>query len=356
MRVQSQTSKGRTRCLDGSGLLVPLRQWEVLMPDIILPYRVDPQQKLTVLLAHAALGRRIFPTAWITGDGKCSCVGQSDGDIVCSRNKPGKHPRISEWQKRATADVDEIREWHSWVPQANWGWLQDSTFALDVDPGRGGLESLAQWEEEAGGPVPTLTQRTPSGGYHFIYWQPDPPLRAEGDILPGIEIRGQGSYIMLDPSSDHRGLWRIQDYDKAPQDADELTLGLILKHGLVLDDGTELRAGRRRQRSGATGDTSDALPATGWFMANGLGGFSGSRNRDAYRLAWRLLRLGDVHSETYTTTRIAGIMKTCWLATDQGESPFPWDECIGALRSAWNRKTRQDKEAYELAMKLAGGR
>lgn len=316
----------------------------------------DPSHKLAMLLSHAALGRRIFPTAWVTGDGRCSC---SDGNIVCSRSKPGKHPRISEWQKRASADADEIRAWFDWVPQANWGWLQDQTFALDVDPGRGGLSSLAQWEEEADGPGATMTQRTPSGGFHFIYQQTDPVLRAEGDILPGIEIRGAGSYIMLGGvSSDLRGAWEIVDYDRLPAEADEMTLALVLKHGLVLDDGTELRGKGKGKRTGAAGDTEEVLPATGWFMANGLGGFSGSRNRDAYRLAWRLLRLGDAHPQTYTTTRIAGIMKTCWLATPQGDSPFLWDECVGALRSAWQRKTRQDKEQRDqelaTAMKLAG--
>lgn len=319
---------------------------------MIVPHSDTTETKIFELYAHTALGRRLLPTAWVLDSGRCSCTmreksGEESTKLCLQGNKVGKHPLITEWQRRATDDWDEVRGWHEHWPHANWGWLQDKTFALDVDPGRGGLESLTQWEDEAGGPPPTLTQRTRSDGYHFIYRQPESGMKVQGDILPGIEVRGIGSYIMIQPSVG----WTLVDPSRVVEDADELVLGLIEKHGLWLDDGVT-----GKKIPGATGDTSEQLPATEWFMSNGLGGFSGSRNRDAYRLAWRLLRLGDVNPHTYTTQRIAGIMKTCWLATDQGDSPFDWDECLGALRSAWNRKTRQDKQdrerEYSIAVKL----
>lgn len=227
-------------------------------------------------------------------------------------------------------------------PYVNWGWLQDETFALDVDPDRGGLESLAQWEENAGGPSPTLTQRTQSGGYHFIYRQPETPLRAEGDILPGIEIRGQGSYIMVDPSVGLDGrAWTLVNPDTLPAEADDFTLALIVKHATVLGDGIE-RLGGSGKRTGAAGDTGERLSSTEWFTTNGFGGFSGSRNRDAYRLMWRLL----AHMDTglYTVDRIREIMYLSWQRTDQGDSPFPWGEVIGVMNSAWNRRQRQRAE------------
>jgi hypothetical protein len=315
----------------------------------IVQHSGQNEQKLPTLLAHAMLGRRLLPVQYVV-DGHCSCPSHT----TCT--KIGKHARIADWQTRATDDLDQIREWHHWVPQANWGWLQHDTFALDVDPGRGGLESLAQWEENAGGPERTLMQRTQSGGYHFIYRQTDPPLRASGDMLPGIEVRGQGSYIMIDPSVGLHGRWTLLNPDVAPAEADEFTLQLIAKNALFVEATGAGEASK--QNAGAAGDTSEKLPGTDWFMRNGLGAFSGSRNRDAYRLAWRLLRLGKVHPTTYTTTRIAGIMKACWEATDQGNDPFPWDECLGTLRSAWRRMEKQDTEEAErqrtIAKALAG--
>lgn len=337
------------------------------MSDQILPEILDPRTKLAVLLAHAAMGRRLLPTAWIE-DGRCSCSVGEPVDVVCKQgNKAGKHPLIGQWQTRASYDPDEIRSWHEWRPRANWGWLQDVTFALDVDPKRGGLESLTQWETENGGPWPTLTQRTQSGGYHFVYRQPDDGMRTEGDMLPGVEVRATGSYIMLEPSVGLEGAWTIVDHDVAVAEADDFTLALIARHGLDLSvglgDGVERRGGRGRKRgSGDSGesDERDRLPATEVFLKDGFGGHSGSRNKDAYRLAWRLLARMDRFPEVWTVAMITDTMHRCWVVTDQGDAPFTWEECVGALQSAWKRRERQKKEdesaMLRLAASLVGGK
>lgn len=293
---------------------------------------------MAVLLAHAALGRRIFPTAWLRPDGSCSC-----GNKGCI--KQGKHPRIQEWQTRATTDWDQINEWHSWVPLANWGWLQDVTFTLDVDVKRNGLVSLSQWEDEVGGLAVTYTQRTRSGGWHFVYRQTDPPVRQQGDVIEGIEIRGLGSYIMLGDVSDG---WTIVDPNCPVGDADELTLALIERHGLLLEQGET-----GKKMPGAAGDTKARLPATEWFIVNGFGGFSGSRNRDAYRLAWRLLQHMESRPELWTVATVTKVMHDIWKRTEQGESPFPWDECLGSLQSAWRRREKQRLEREARQTQLA---
>jgi len=335
-----------------------------------IPQSEYRQTKILTLLAHAAMGRRLLPTVWITSDGRCSCMEREapTDTRVCSRAKPGKHPRISRWQIQATCDEDKIIEWHHWVPLANWGWVQDQTFTLDVDPKRGGLESLAQWEEEAGGPAPTLIQATPSGGWHYIYRQPasdvdgrDERISVAGDVLPGIEIRGLGSYIMVDPSRGVDGVWRLTDPNVAPAEPDELTLRLIARHGIDvggLGDGEPGGNGRGRGKKGSSGKSSD-LPATEWFLLSGFGGHTGSRNIDAYRLAWRLLALGDRYPEVWTTSMIKDVFRRCWQRTEQGDAPFEWSECLGALQSAWKRRERQKREEYaaqlQMARSLIGG-
>lgn len=332
--------------------------------------RLDPADKILVLLAHTSLGRRLLPTVWLMDDGRCSCMlrESSDDTRTCGRGKPGKHPRISQWQTRASCDEEQIIEWHRWQPLANWGWLQDQTFTLDVDVRRGGLESLTQWEEQTGGPEHTLRQRTQSGGLHLIYAQPSDKrggaIRVQGDVLPGIEVRGLGSYIMVEPSTG----WTLENPDVSPREADDDTLRLIHRHGVDVgqfsgvsgDDVSgagENGVGKTKKRK-SSGTRSD-LPATTWFEANGFGGHTGSRNVDAYRLAWRLLALGDRYPEVYSVAQIATIFRRCWQSTDQGESPFEWDECLGSLQSAWKRRERQKKEQYteQLAMarSLLGG-
>lgn len=326
----------------------------------ILPHSVDPETKILTLLAHASLGRRLLPTNWVEeihGVMRCSCMlrEKPNDERICSRSKAGKHPRISQWQTRASCEQQQILEWHQWLPKANWGWLQDDTFALDVDPKRGGLESLTQWEDNAGGLVPTLLQATPSGGWHYIYAQPGDDeagwVKVQGDVLPGIEIRGRGSYIMVDPSIGLEGHWTLQNPDVLPAESNEFTLALINKNGLVLGDlgdgvessGTGGSTGRSKKASGKKSD----LPSTAWFVKEGFGGHSGSRNIDAYRLAWRLLRM-------MQPSEVAETMKRCWLATDQGSEPFTWDECLGAVNSAWVRMKRQDQQdAKELRARAA---
>lgn len=317
------------------------------MSSSILPEILTPQLKLQTLLAHAALGRRLLPTAWIV-DGRCSCsVGLTDESIICSQgNKAGKHPLIGQWQNRATCDPEEIISWHNWRPLANWGWLQDQTFALDVDPKRGGLESLTQWEENASGPNTTMTQRTQSGGWHFIYTQPEGGMRTEGDMLPGIELRATGAYIMLEPSVGLEGRWEIVNHNVRPCEADDMIFQLIAKHCLDFSlgdgDGVERRGVRGRKKR--ADDSGPKLPATEYFLKTGFGGHTGSRNRDAYNLMWRMLALADSWPEVYTIQHIREVMHTSWLATDQGDAPFTWDECVGLMNSAYKRRERQKVE------------
>ncbi len=47
----------------------------------------------------------------------------------------------------------------------------------------------------------TRIHRTPRGGYHFLYLDPDPPLHnSASKIAPGIDVRGVGGYIIIPPS------------------------------------------------------------------------------------------------------------------------------------------------------------
>jgi hypothetical protein len=174
-------------------------------------------------------------------------------------------------------------------------------------------------------------------------------MRTEGDMLPGIEIRALGAYIMLDPSVGLEGRWEIVDHDVRPTEPDDVILQLIEKHGLDLSlgggDGVE-RRGRRGQKKRAA-DTGPKLPATEYFLRTGFGSHTGSRNKDAYSLMWRLLAFADAHPEVYTTQHIREIMHRCWLATDQGDAPFEWAECVGLMNSAYKRRERQKVEDEE---------
>src|SRR4030042_1410778 len=167
------------------------------------------QLKLQLMASYCNIGWRILPTWWVTTDENgthCAC------QLGTMCRKPGKHPRIPDWQHRATSDVLLVEEWHARWPLANWGWVQDKTFALDIDAQRGGLTSLGEWEGASGGPWSTLTQETASGGWPMVYRQPnDGEVPQVSDFMPGIEVRGIGSYIMIEPSVGVNGSWQFRN-------------------------------------------------------------------------------------------------------------------------------------------------
>ncbi len=61
----------------------------------------------------SALGWRVVPCHSPLGSG-CSC-----GKSSCK--KPGKHPRLTQWQTKATTDAEQIERWWKQWPEANLG-------------------------------------------------------------------------------------------------------------------------------------------------------------------------------------------------------------------------------------------
>lgn len=78
---------------------------------------------------------------------------------------------------------------------------------IDVDPARGGEESLARLQSLMGSLPRTLTARTGGGGLHLYYRHPGVELcntagRLPGvaEELPGVDLRGDGGYVVAAPS------------------------------------------------------------------------------------------------------------------------------------------------------------
>ena len=155
---------------------------------------------LDAALSYAAQGRRVFPLHWPIED-KCSC-GQED----CG--SPAKHPRTEHGLSDATANEAKIREWWGEQPQANIGLLMgDGLIAIDVDPRKGGDDSISDLAD-----LPdTVTALTGGGGWHFIY-HADEDYRTGAGILPGVDVRSKGGYIVAPPSlhvSGRRYEWEV---------------------------------------------------------------------------------------------------------------------------------------------------
>lgn len=142
------------------------------------------EEKMNVYLEHAlkyaSLGWQVFP--------------------LSPRSKEpikGSHA-----VKDATTDETQIRAWWKKWPEANIAvacGAASGVYVVDVDmdseKGINGLNSLGEFPA-----LPeTIRQDTPRGGAHFFYRTDNPPANKNNFRL-GIDLRGDGYYVVLTPS------------------------------------------------------------------------------------------------------------------------------------------------------------
>jgi len=154
--------------------------------------------------AYAARGWPIFPVHHPTGlcyspiQPGCSCR-----DPDCSR--PGKHPRITQWQKYATLKPQVIEQWWERWPEANIGIRCGAgLMVLDVDcrDGKDGYVALAKLRDQHHWKLETFTVKTGGGGWHHYFQTPSGVSIPSGvDVLgPGLDIRANGGFVLAPPS------------------------------------------------------------------------------------------------------------------------------------------------------------
>ncbi len=115
-------------------------------------------------------------------------------------------PAGSHGHLEASADVDRCRARWADAPLSNIGIAcgpRSGFWALDVDPRHGSDQALADLEAEHGALPPTVKVMTPSGGVHLYWsWPPNGPeiRNSAGRVGPGLDVRGEGGYIIAPPS------------------------------------------------------------------------------------------------------------------------------------------------------------
>jgi hypothetical protein len=117
--------------------------------------------------------------------------------------KPGRKepPLIKDWPNKATTDPRQIHMWWNRWPGANIAVAtgeQSGILAVDVD----NYASLAVLEAEHDTLPATRTHVTPSRGMHYLYRYPaGEDIRCNtSKIAKGIDVRGEGGYIIAPPS------------------------------------------------------------------------------------------------------------------------------------------------------------
>jgi Bifunctional DNA primase/polymerase, N-terminal len=158
---------------------------------------------------YAALGYSVLPCFEPAPGGGCTCR----AGAACHR--PGKHPRLKARRPgrggvyEASTDPATVRGWWRRWPAANVALRTGDRFDVaDVD-GPEGVEALRAILQNAPGALGAgPLARSGGGGWHLLF----APTGAgsPGAVLPGVDWRGQGGYVLVAPSvhpSGHRYRW-----------------------------------------------------------------------------------------------------------------------------------------------------
>lgn len=166
------------------------------MPDVSLP-PPPPQSALDWALDYMRRGWSVVPV-----------------------RRGEKMPAIP-WAKHQSAPAHEaiIRAWFDSDATMGLGLVQGrhvGTVVLDFD-GELGLETLAKLE--AKGLPQGIRQFTPRGGVHVMLAHPGQHVPTRKNVLPGMDIRGDGGFVVAHPSLGSNGRPYAWDADAHPDEA-----------------------------------------------------------------------------------------------------------------------------------------
>jgi len=194
--------------------------------------------RLDAALAYAKMGFAVFPVHSKRANGSCTCNNDDCKSV-------GKHPRTANGLKDATKDPSMIRFWWNNAFQGSNVAVATGRisgfFAVDVDVKHDGLAAWENFKDDhLFDDYETPVQETPSGGKHIYYNMP-----AEGKVLTktnvlanGIDIRGDGGYIVVTPSDGYSYLLE-QGIGEIPlQNAPQSILDKVVKVITVSENDT----------------------------------------------------------------------------------------------------------------------
>ncbi|MFQ5803608.1 MAG: bifunctional DNA primase/polymerase [Candidatus Methylomirabilales bacterium] len=223
------------------------------------------------MLEHALhlsrLGLSVFP---IHAPGMALPPGTDERNV-------GKVPLVpwAEFQRRRATE-EEVRIWWTCWPSANIGVVTGAisgVIVLDVD-GEEGQTSLRPMA-----PVPVTWRSSTGKGQHHWYRHPGGVVRNFTQRAPGLDLRGDGGYVVAPPSLHRSGAqyaWTI-----APEDSELVPPPAWLEELLA----------RPEQASGRASEATD-------WLALLQGVEKGQRHDVAVRIAGHFLAIGRSPEET----------------------------------------------------------
>jgi len=118
--------------------------------------------------------------------------------------RPRDKTPLVRWADVATTEDNMLLGWWDTTPAANIGIAcgkRSGIVVVDVDADHDGFESLAELAIDYGALPDTPMSKTGSGGRHIFFKHPGVEIRnSAGKLGKGIDIRGDGGYVVAPPS------------------------------------------------------------------------------------------------------------------------------------------------------------
>lgn len=210
-----------------------------------------------------------------------------------------KKPLTPHGCKDAKKDVRAIQAWWKRWPDAGIGIATGSMSNLivideDVDELKGvdGITSVRAWERVNGELPETVAAITGRGGSHLYFRYTGTDIKNRAGILEGVDVRGEGGYVVAPPSMHPNGTEYAWEY--APEDTELSDINDTLRKFLQI------------------GKEEKSEPFT---MPERIQ--SGSRNDTLYRLACSLQAQGYPDSAIYSAVKATNAERCDQPLTDE---------------------------------------
>ena len=187
-----------------------------------------------------------------------------------------KRPLIA-WEplQAARPSASDLSDWFRRWPDANIGIVTgeiSNLVVIDVDPKHGGEYSLERLQRRFGSLPPTVESETGGGGRHFYFAHPGILCRNRAGLAQGIDLRGDGGYVVAPPSvhpSSRRYTWAL-DRSPSQRSLAQLPQWLMAPGGVRV--GRSLADWRRLAKEGVTeGQRNSTLASlTGHLLWHGV--------------------------------------------------------------------------------------
>jgi hypothetical protein len=175
--------------------------------------------------------------------GKAAALGYlSRGWSVLPVRPRDKRPLIR-WESLQEARPSEadLADWFRRWPDANLGIVTgaiSNLIVLDIDPKHGGDDTLERLERRFGRLPTTVESHTGGGGRHLYFRHPGYPVRNRAGIGQGIDLRGDGGYVVAPPSIHPTGQRYVWLPGRSPE---ELALAPLPRWLLTASGGARSR-------------------------------------------------------------------------------------------------------------------